>query len=186
MQNIKENLLRMKDLSETMLDLAYTAVFLLDKKLAKQVDEMNEEMKQIEEETLKILLKIKESDEERIGIIDLADYIRDVAQTAANIAHLPMTKDFGELARDFLEETDETIITGEISPDSEFANKPLGVSKIRSKTRVRILCIKRNGKWVFKIGKDTVLNPGDFVVAVGSPDAEELFLKAIYTKAREF
>lgn len=185
MPNIKENLLRMKDMSETMLDLAYTAVFLHDKNVAKQVEEMNKEMRQLEEDTLKILLKIKESDEDRMGIIDLADYMRDVAQTAVNIANLPMTENFGEIARDFLEETDETIITGVISPDSEVVNKPLSFSKIRSKTRVRILCIKRKGKWVFKIGKDTVLYPDDFVVAVGSPDSEELFIKTISKKVRE-
>lgn len=179
MATIKDNLLKLKDLSETMTDLAYTAVFLQNKTITKHVAELYKEMERLEDETLKILFRIKESEEERLGIIELTDYIKDIATAALNISKLSASPEFVGLAKEILGETDERVITATVSPKSIVANRPLGESKVRSQTKARILCLKREENWVFKTDKETKLLPGDFLVAVGGKEAQSLFRKLI-------
>lgn len=179
MSNIRENLLKMKDMSETMLDLSYSAVFLHDNTLADQVKGMYKEMQKLEDETLKILFKIDEEDEERIGIVDLAGYIKEVGAIAMKISQLSATEEFEEIARAVLGETDERVFSSVVKPQSSVANKSLALSKLRTKTKARIVCVKRNNKWVSKINKDTILRPDDFLVAVGDSSAQELFKKIV-------
>ena len=175
--NIKENLLRMKDTTELMLDLAYSAVFLKDRQIAARVREMNKEITLLEDSTMMMLFRIKEPEEERLFIIDLTDSIKDVANAAMHIAELAESKVAHPIVKDILSESSRMVIAAKISHKSIYANKTIGESKIRTTTRAFIIGIKRDGNWLFDIDKNTKLLPNDEVIAVGRYEADKLFKK---------
>ena len=104
MATIKDNLIQMKNVSEMMVDLAYSAVFLRDKKLAEQVKIRHGEIKKLEEGTLKIFFKVKLPDEELIHLLGLMDSVMDIANAAAKIAELAETKNYPSILHDILKE----------------------------------------------------------------------------------
>lgn len=175
--NIKDNLLKMKNMTELMLDLAYSAVFLKDKAIAEKVKEMHSEVAALEENTLKMLFKIREPEEDRMFIVDLTDSVKDVANAALHIAELSESKEMPSIVKDILSESSERVITVKISPKSDYAKKSIGESHIRTNTRVTIIGIKRENKWLFSIDKNTKLMPDDEVIAVGTYNADKLFKK---------
>lgn len=175
--NIKENLLSMKDMTELMLDLAYSAVFLKDKQIAARVREMHKEIAMLEDSTLKMLFRVKEPEEDRMFIIDLTGSIKDVSNAAVHIAELAEGKVTHPIVKDILSESSRTVITSRISPKSPYANKTIEESRIRTNTRASIIGIKRDGSWLFRIDKSTKLLAGDEVIAVGSYESDKMLKK---------
>ncbi|MFC1732953.1 potassium channel family protein [candidate division KSB1 bacterium] len=175
--NIKDNLLHMKDITELMLDLAYSAVFLKDKAIAEKVKEMHKEVAMLEDSTLKMLFKVREPEEDRMFIVDLTDSMKDIANAALHIAELSDVKGKPSIVKDMLREGTERVISVEISSKSEYANKTISESQIRTNTRCNIIGIKRKGEWIFSIDKETKLLPKDEVIAVGTHNADRNFKK---------
>ncbi|PIN86845.1 hypothetical protein COV19_02465 [Candidatus Woesearchaeota archaeon CG10_big_fil_rev_8_21_14_0_10_44_13] len=175
--NIKENILRMKDMTELMLDLAYSAVFLKDRQIVDKVKDMHKEIGLLEEQTLKMVFKIKESDEDRMFIVNLTDYIKDISNAALQIAELSSGKGTPPIVRDILTESSKMVITAKIHPKSSYANKMIGQNHIRTNTKATIIGVKRSGSWIFSIDKNFRLMPDDEVIAIGSYEADKLFKK---------
>jgi len=102
MATIKDNLIQMKNTSELMVDLAYSALFLRSKRLVQQVFAKGEELKKYEEETLKLLFRVKIPEGERLTIIDLMSSIMEFGHAAKQIADLAKTKAYPPILRDIL------------------------------------------------------------------------------------
>ncbi|MEM4306788.1 MAG: TrkA C-terminal domain-containing protein [Candidatus Woesearchaeota archaeon] len=178
MPNIRENIRVMKDLSELIVDLAYSALFLHEPKIAEEVESLYDQIKLLEKETLKLLFRIKGSEEERIYIIELIDEIRDIAGCARRISYLSKGKVVPSIIKEILKETDERIILQTISARSSLAGKKIGEAEVKKHTRAHIIAIKRKGRWIFKVSRETRILPGDLLVAVGSKFAEEPLKRA--------
>lgn len=178
MPNIKENLLEMKNLSELMTDLAYSAVFLRDKHLATEVIKIYRQIQEMQKDTLKFLFRIKESEEERMFIIDLTNSIRELAYQAVRIARLS-TQSFPSIIHDVLRESDKRIIVETVSRRSIIANKTISDSEIRTKTKATIIAIKRKNVWISNIDDKIKILPGDQIVAVGRAGSETLLKELV-------
>ena len=183
MSNIKENLLKMKNISELMVDLAYSAVFLQDKKISSEVKKLNEEMKELQKTIMKQLFKVRESDEHRMVIIEMVNGIRDISSAAGSISGLVTADDFPSIVKDVFKETDERVITANVSKNSDFANKKVKDLNIKLHTKANLIGIKRGEDWIFDVG-NAELHTEDFVVAVGTEEAEDLFKKAATGKMK--
>ncbi|MBI2136548.1 hypothetical protein HYU06_05745 [Candidatus Woesearchaeota archaeon] len=175
MRNIKDNVLEMKNISELMVDLGYTAIFLKEPIILKEVEELHHTIKHLEEETVKILFKVRESDEQRMMLMDLIDYIKDIANSALQIAELSKAKELPDIVNDILESTDKRVIVEKILPKSTLSKKSVGAAKVATFTGARIIAIQRDDSWNFKINRDTILLPNDLVIATGSLEAGKLF-----------
>jgi uncharacterized protein with PhoU and TrkA domain len=173
MNNVKDSIIKMKNMSELILDLGYSALFLRDGRLLEEVEKMYQEISKLERDTMKILFKVKGSDEERVVIIDLIDEIKDVSKSALGIAKLSEVKKFPEIVKNILENTEERVITAEIGRSSSMNGKSLGEIKARTFTKANIIAIKRGDSWIFNIGKETVTRAGDLIIATGSASARE-------------
>ncbi len=174
MISIKDNIIKMKNMSELTLDLAYSAAFLKDIKLAKQVEELNNEIKKIEKDVLKLLFKIKENDEKRLLIIELIDSIKDISNSALNISKIARGNNYPEIIKNILSETQERIITCEIKKNSHLINKSLNETKFRTFTKTQILAIKRKNEWIFNVNKNTILKENDFLIGKGYEGSSKL------------
>jgi uncharacterized protein with PhoU and TrkA domain len=176
----------MKNISELMIDLAYSSLFLQDKTIANEVLKLHEKIKLVEKDTLKHIFKIRESAEERIKIIDMMDYVKDIANAAFNMCDLIKKGEFPQIIEDVLEETEERVITATINKNSVLCDKTIGEIKLRTFTRVNVISIKRGDKWIFNIDKKTLLKEGDFLVGVGTAEGENIFKKTASGKIKRF
>ncbi len=175
--NIKDNILKMKNMSELMIDLAYSAVFLRDIEIASEVESMYRELRSFEKDTLKLIFKIREPEEERVFMIDIMDTIGELAHSALRLADLAKSKSYPSIIKDVLSATDKRTIIIRIAPHSVYANKTIEESEIKTKTGAQLVGIKRDHRWIFKIEKTMRLLPEDEVLAVGDKKADELFKK---------
>ncbi|MBS3133699.1 hypothetical protein J4214_00540 [Candidatus Woesearchaeota archaeon] len=184
MGNIKENILKMKDLSELMIDLAYSSLLLQDKRISAEVEKMYTQVITLEKETLRIIFKIKVNDEERIFFIEFADNVREIANIAVQIAKQASAPEFPSIIKDILTATDKRIIVKKISKESVYAGKTIGEVKVSTFTKARIIAIKRREDWFFSINKLTLMETDDTLVAVGSYEAEKLFNEYVAGKIK--
>ena len=102
MENVKELLVEIKEKSELIVDLAYSAIILDSEDLAKEVEQLE---KEIEELTYKIRIltmlaaNTPDEAEQLAGILEVADSSKNLANAAADIAYL---LDLDITARPFL------------------------------------------------------------------------------------
>ena len=174
MGNIKENILKMKDISELMIDLAYSALLLQDKRISAEVERMYKQIISLEQDTLKMIFKVRIHDEERIFFIEFAGNVKDIANTAVNLSRQVHSPKFPALIKDILTASDKRVIVKKISRDSIYAGKNVGEVKVSTFTKARIIAIKRNEEWLFNINKLNQMEANDVLVAVGNYEAEKL------------
>lgn len=179
MPSIKENILEMKNISELMADLAYSAVFLRDKTISSEVIKLYRKIQELEKDTLRFLFRIKESEEERMFIIDLISSIRELAYQSIRIARLSYSINSPPIIQDVLKESDKRIIVETISKKSKIANKTILEAEVRSKTKATIIAIKRKNEWIFNIETKIKILPNDFIVAVGRAGSESLLKELV-------
>lgn len=186
-QNIKENILQMKNMSELMLDLAYSAIFLGDERITREVDSLSEKIKQLENETVKYVFRIKESDEKRILLLDMVDHVKDIAIAARHIALLAKrSKDFPTVIKDILKDSDERVVAEKISSASSLGNTTVGQLKLRTHVGIRVIAVQRRDMWYFGITREFGLAAGDLLVAVCSAHAETLLHELAVGKRKLF
>jgi len=177
MSNVIENVMKLKNMSELMVDLAYSAVFLRSRSISKQVIEMQKQIELTTAETLKHLFKIRGSDDNRVRMVEFIDYITDITRAATHIAGLVNKGSIPDFMKNILSETDERIMTFEIKKGSILAGKTIREAAVRSRTGANIISFNRGDEWIFNINKDTVLKVGDDIVAVGNEGSENLLKK---------
>jgi len=186
LSNIKENLLKMKNISELMVDLGYSALFLQDKGIVKEVMELDKNIRNLEKENLKYIFKIRTSETEKIKLIELMQNIRDITNAAVDMCSLISGDSIPPVVKDVLEETEERIITAKVAKKSVLNNATVGEIKIRTFTKVNILSIKRGDKWIFRINRDTKIYEGDSLVGVGPAGAQPIFRKLAAGRIKKF
>ncbi|MBI5398336.1 hypothetical protein HZB03_02630 [Candidatus Woesearchaeota archaeon] len=172
-QNIKENILQMKNVSELMLDLAYSAILLGDERITREVESLFEKIKLLEEETVRYVFRIKEADEKRILLLDMIDHVKDISIAARHIALLAKRgKDFPSVIKDVLKDSDERVVAERVNPASTLGNTTVGTLKLRTHVGIRVIAVQRRDMWYFGISREFSLAPGDIIVAVCSAHAE--------------
>jgi uncharacterized protein with PhoU and TrkA domain len=176
--------MKMKNISELMVDLAYSAIFLQDKEISEEVMELSKEISLLENETLKYIFKVRGSDDDRIKIINFMDYVTDITKAAVQIANLVKEGEVSEVLKNVLGETDERVITAEIKLGSIMCEKTIESVGVRTKTRANIITIRRGGRWIFDVKKTSILHRGDLIVATGNQEAEKLLKKMAIGKLK--
>lgn len=172
-ENVKELLEELKNLSELMLDLAYSAVFFKSKDIAKEVLILFDGLEEIEEKLYMHLFAVsKKMSRKLISVIELVETLKSVATAAKNLAEIVLEgKALHPIIMDALRETDESIVRTKISKESILANRTLGELKFRSNTGLDVIAIRRGKRWIFDPQKDTKIHPGDILIAVGSVES---------------
>ncbi|MCD6477855.1 MAG: PhoU family transcriptional regulator [Candidatus Aenigmarchaeota archaeon] len=169
-KNVKELLEELKNVSELMLDLAYSAVFFESKDIAREVILLSDSVSKLEEDLYLHLFAISKKMSKRlISVIELVETSKKVAAAAKNLGELVLEgKELHPVIKVALKETDESIVRVKISKNSIMANKTLGELKFRSNTGLDVIAIRRRKKWIFDPKKNTRIYPGDVIIAVGS------------------
>ncbi|MDD5417611.1 MAG: hypothetical protein PHW96_01850 [Candidatus Nanoarchaeia archaeon] len=165
-------------MSELMMDLSYSSLFLNDKNLSKHVKELFEDFVSIETETLKLMFKVKINDAERLALMDFLEYIKDYANAAMNVSRLAGNS-LPSIVKEILSETDERVVAVTIPKNSFLENKTIGSVKVMTNTGLKIISVKRGNKWFFNINKSFRFKSNDFIIGAGTLASNELFNKML-------
>ncbi len=151
--SVKDLLVEMKDISELVVDLAYSAVIFGD-------DDIAEEVKLLEAriDTLKYQIRLTamvasrtvEDAEQLSGILQVSMAAEKISNAAGDIVNvqenLPGTRLF---LYKMLERGDERILRARVSGDSTMVGKTIKELKIETETGVRIVAVRRNDIWIY-------------------------------------
>jgi uncharacterized protein with PhoU and TrkA domain len=164
----------MKDVSELMVDLAYSAVVFDSKEIGEEVSYLESKMDMLKYKIrLASMMAARTVDEaeQLAGILQVASAAETIANAAGDMVKL---LDIDIESRPFipsiLKDADEKINTTVISRSSSLANKTLGELSLESELGVRIIALKRIKRWLYDPEDSLKLKVGDRVIVRGVED----------------
>jgi len=171
--SVRDLLVEMKDLSELMIDLAYSAALFDSKPLAEEVVEMERRV-----DTLAYLLDMSamvaardaKGAEALVGVSVVASATDKISDAAADIAAIVL-KDIGihPAVREAFERVEEHLAAVEVRKGSVWTNKTLEELDLAAKMGVDVIAIRRNKDLIVNPEENEMINEGDIVTVRGAP-----------------
>jgi uncharacterized protein with PhoU and TrkA domain len=169
---VRKILTEIKDLSELMVDLAYSSVLFDDIDLAEEVVELEDEVDRLMPLLIMnaaLAIRDKEDAEAIYPIIKTASAIDRISNEAAGIARVVLRKiGVDPLISEALAYADERLVRTSISSDSILKQKKLGELGLETNIGVIIRAVRRNGELYLDIDDEFVLKVNDVIVAKGT------------------
>ncbi len=174
---VRDLLVEIKDLSELMIDLAYSAALFHSHELAEEVLELETHV-----DTLAYILKMNtmlaardaEDAEALVGVSIVASAANKISDSAADIAALALREvHIHPIVRDAFSKVEEQLIRAEVRPNSILVGKELGKLELAARIGVDIIAIRRKKKWIINPEENEVISNGDIVFARGAPQGIE-------------
>jgi uncharacterized protein with PhoU and TrkA domain len=170
---VRELLLEMKNLSELMIDLAYSAALFNDADLAEDVLELEAHV-----DTLAYLLEISimvaardaKDAEDLLGVSVVASAADKISDAAADIAAI-VTQNIGvhPIVSEIFEKVEEHLMRAKVNEGSAIIGRAIGELKLAAEMGVDIIAIKRNKDWIIDPKESEKILSGDFLIARGAP-----------------
>ncbi len=178
---VRDLLIEMKDLSELMIDLAYSAALFNNRLLAEEVIELEKRV-----DTLAYLLDMSamlaardaEDAESLVGVMMVASATDKISDAAADIAAIVLHGiGLHPIVLEAFEKMEEQLTRVQIKPNSVLIGKRLGKLELAAKMGVDIIAIRRGTKLVVDPKEDEMIKKGDVITARGAPGGVEEFEK---------
>ncbi len=171
--SVREALTEMKDLSEIMIDLAYSAALFHSRELAEEVLELEKRVDYLAyllDMNAMLAARDAEDAESLIGATTVAAATNKISDSAADIATIVL-KEIGihPIVREAFEKVEERLARTEVKPTSILINKKLGELELAAKIGVDIIAIRRWKEWKIDPSEDETILKGDVILARGAP-----------------
>jgi len=171
--SVRDLLVEMKDLSELMIDLAYSAALFNSRPLAEEVIEMEKRVDSLAyllNMSAMIAVRNAKDAESLVAVAVLAGATDKISDAAGDIAGIVL-REIGihPIVREAFERVEERLTRTEIQKGSVWANKTLRDLKLAPKMGVDIIAIRRGKDIIINPEKDELILEGDIVVARGAP-----------------
>lgn len=171
--SVREALTEMKDLSEIMIDLAYSAALFHSRELAEEVLELEKRvdfLAYILDMNAMLAARDAEDAESLIGVTTVAAATDKISDAAADIAIIVL-KEIGihPIVREAFEKVEERLARARVNPDSIFVNKRVGDLELAAKMGVDIIAIRRGKEWIVDPSEDEAIVEDDILIARGAP-----------------
>lgn len=177
--SVRELLVEMKNLSELMIDLAYSAALYNDIELAEDVLELESRV-----DTLTYLLEMEimiaardaEDAEALAGVSKVASAADKISDAAADIATI-VTQNIGvhPIVSEGFEKVEERLTRAKVTEESILSNKCIGELDLEARIGVNIIAIRRNKDWIIDPKEKQQLKDGDVLIARGAPSGIKEF-----------
>jgi len=168
---VKRLLVSMKDRSELIVDLAYSALLHNSEPLAEEVLDLEAEMDVLQLQTRMNMLMAARStrDAEQLApVLGIVGAAEKISEAAGDIAGVVLGEDDLPLAiRAALPDAVEVLARAELAGDSAYAGRTLVDINLETETGVRVIAIRRDGGWLLDPERETRLVPGDTVLLRG-------------------
>lgn len=185
-----ELLIEMKNLSELMIDLAYSAALFNDKELAEDVIELESRI-----DTFAYLLDMEimiaardaEDAETLIGVSTVAAAADKISDAAADIAAI-VTRNIGihPLIGEIFEKVEERLMKATVKENSVTIGKQIGELDLAARMGVDIIAIRRNKDWILDPEESERILLGDILITRGAPIGIKEFKDLAEAKLTEF
>ena len=169
-KSIRELLKEMKNISELIVDLAYSAILFNNKEIAEEVRFLEVRMNKLNYEIrIATILAARdvETAEKMAGILQIAQASEIISNAAADMVDLVSYKLTYPILSRLIKESDEIITKTTIEGTSLVHEKTISELKIASETGVRILAIKRKDQWIYGPKGYVGLRKGDMLICIG-------------------
>ncbi|MDE4907483.1 potassium channel protein [Methanogenium marinum] len=169
--SFKDVLIEMKDISELMVDLAYSAILFESREIAQEVITLEERMNQlVYQARIQSILGARrvEEAESMSGMLQVSEAAEKISNSASEIATI-ILKDVKfpaklRLAMPDAEEVTERVV---VAKESIIDGVTLGQQKLQSMTGMRVIAIRRGVSWIYDPERDTRILDGDIIIAKG-------------------
>lgn len=181
-------LAQLKEISEMMVDLAYSAFLFGSEEIADHVLAMEKKVDKLHTEFELAVIRARDAwpAQGLLGLIRLglaAEEIADASKIMADIVKMGVRAH--PVVQMAIEKADETIVMTKISHDSELSNKGLGELGLEDDIGMRVIAVKRGKNWTYNPQDDFILNPGDLIIARGYAEGRERLLNLANPASRK-
>jgi len=179
---VKEILTEMKDISELIIDLAYSAVLFDNEEIAEEVKFLDVEMDKLNYDIRIMAMmaaRTKEDAEQLAGILQVAEAAESISNVAGDIVKMLEDKT-RPIVPNILNKADDQLFRTKVSKDSKACKQKLGDLQVESETGMRIIAIRRGDCWIYNPQSDSEILADDWLIVRGTDEGyEELnkFLK---------
>lgn len=164
----------MKDISELIIDLAYSAVLFDSDEIAEEVKYLDVRMDKLNYDIRMMAMmaaRTKEDAEQLAGILQVAEAAESISNAAGDIANLlSLKEETRPILPKILKKADERLFRVEVSSKSKACNQKIGVLKVESETGMRIIAIRREDCWRYNPRSDTSLKADDRLIVRGTDE----------------
>jgi len=180
-REIEEMLKEVKESSELMIDLAYTALLLNNREIAEDVLELEERMDELHLNLEKMALKACSAARDPtslLSVLRISSAAEELADAASRMAEVVLR---GIETRSILsfvvEEAEETVVRARVSEGSAMVGRSLRDLDLEDRIGMRIIAVRRGGRWIYDPPDSLKLMPDDILIARGYSEGREMFLK---------
>ena len=169
--SVRETLILMKDISELMIDLAYSAALFNNRELAEEVMELERKMDTLVyvlNMNLMLAARDREDAETLAGVAKVGSLTNSISDAAADIAGMVL-RGIGihPIVREVFQRTEEHLARASVSEDSIFAGRTVDDLELAAEVGVDIIAIRRGKHWMINPEKEMVM-PDDILLARGT------------------
>lgn len=169
---VKDLLTEMKDISELIIDLAYSAIMLDNIEIAEEVKYLEVRMDKLNYDIRMISMmaaRTKEDAEQLAGILQIAEAAESISNAAGDIANLLTLKEKTKpILPKLLSKAEEKIFRMKVIEKSKACNQKIRDLKIESETGIRIIAIRRGDCWIYNPQSDTTILADDWLLTRGT------------------
>jgi uncharacterized protein with PhoU and TrkA domain len=172
-------LVEMKNISETAVGLAYSALVLQDQGLAAEVRHLEDRLDEMRD---RLQLWVLRAGAERIdpaqlrGLLQLSEAAEDIGDQAQQMVWLIEQKEeLHPILRLALGEADEVVVRMPVAPGSLVDGRALLDLRLDIEPGFHLLAVRRGGRYVYRPRGHVVLYAGDELIASG-PDEGQVLL----------
>lgn len=186
---VRETLIQMKDISELMLDLAYSAALFDNEELAKEVMELEtkiDDLVYLLNMNLMLAARDREDAETMAGISKIGSLTNAISDAAADVAGIVL-KDIGihPVVREVFQRAEEHLARMVISENSILIGKTIEDLDLAAEVGIDIIAIRRGKYWHINPDKE-ILMPEDVLVARGTGSGLKKLIKAANAEVKDF
>ena len=187
--SVRELFVEMKNLSELMIDLAYSAALFNDKELAEDVLELEKRV-----DTLTYLLEMEimlaardaEDAEALAGVSKVASAADKISDAAADIAAI-VTQNIGvhPIVSEVFEKVEERLTRARVNEDSILIGRRIGELDLAARMGVDVIAVRRNKDWIIDPKEVERIKREDVLIARGAPLGVKEFKELAEGKLRK-
>jgi uncharacterized protein with PhoU and TrkA domain len=171
--SVREALTEMKDVSEIMIDLAYSAALFNSVELAEEVMELEKRVDYLDyiiDMNTMLAARDAEDAQHLTAVTTVATATNKISDAAADIAAIVL-KDIGihPIVRKAFQQVEERLARAIVKPESILVNKKLGDLELAAKIGVDVIAIRRNREWTIDPKDKEKIQEGDVLIARGTP-----------------
>ena len=170
-QNVKDLLTEMKDISEMMVDLAYSAIVFRNEEISEEVKYLEVQMDKLNYEIrmMAMLAARDKTDAEQLaGILQMAEGAETISDAAGDIASMIGLPDASQKMFSYIvQHSEETVARIIVNAESRGCNNKIGDLEIDAHTGTRIIAIRRGKRWIFDPNGEAQIREKDSILVVG-------------------